>query len=93
MWTGPGRPSRASLNALGMILARSSTLWAWKLRLVIGLTTLGKSAEKWRYSSCSAPLSNWLVATWPVIATNDDESANALPIATVSSIGPGPVDV
>jgi hypothetical protein len=57
------------------------------------LTTLGKSAEKWWCSSCSAPLSNWLVATWPVIATNDDESAIALPIATVSSIGPGPVEV
>ena len=27
------------------------------------VATLGKSAEWWRYSSCSAPLSNWLVAT------------------------------
>ena len=33
MWTGPGRPSRASLNALGRIFSRSSTEWAWKLPL------------------------------------------------------------
>lgn len=93
MCTGPGRPSRASLNALGRIFARSSTECAWKLCLVIGLATLGKSAEWWRYSSWSAPLSNWLVATWPVIAMNDEESKNALDSATVSSIGPGPVEV
>jgi hypothetical protein len=32
-----------------------------------------------------------VVATCPVIATNADESKNAFPIATVRSIGPGPV--
>ena len=44
MCTGPGRPVRASLNALGRNLPRSSTLCAWKLRLVITFAMLGKSA-------------------------------------------------
>ena len=34
MCTGPGRPVRASLNAFGRNLPRSSTLCAWKLRFV-----------------------------------------------------------
>ena len=44
MWTGPGRPVRASLNALGRNLPRSSTDWAWKLRFEITLAIEGKSA-------------------------------------------------
>ena len=42
--TGPGRPVVASLNAFGRNLPRSSTLCAWKLRLLITLAMLGKSA-------------------------------------------------
>jgi hypothetical protein len=34
-----------------------------------------------------------VVATCPVIAMNEEESKKAFPIATVSSIGPGPVEV
>jgi hypothetical protein len=44
MWTGPGRPVRASLNAFGRNLARSSTDCAWKLRFVITFAIDGKSA-------------------------------------------------
>ena len=74
MCTGPGRPEPAILKALGRNLARSSTECAWKLRLVMTLAMLGKSAWWWRYSSCSAPESIWLVATCPVSATNAEES-------------------
>ena len=44
MCTGPGRPVRASLNALGRNLPRSSTECAWKLRFEITLAIDGKSA-------------------------------------------------
>ena len=39
--TGPGRPVAASLKAFGTNFARSSTLWAWKLRFVITFAMLG----------------------------------------------------
>ena len=37
MWTGPGRPVRASLNAFGRNLPRAATGCAWKLRFVTTL--------------------------------------------------------
>ena len=75
MCTGPGRPLRASLNALGRNLPRSATECAWKLRFVITLAIAREvGLDSAGTPPAGRPSRTGVVATWPVIAMNADES-------------------